>query len=279
MASPSKSGSFVSQLRSPLSPAVGTVLTLASPMIARVTATSAADFVMIDAEHAPLSFDQVTQMVHGYMTAPTASTKHALIRIPSRDVAWVKWALDSGCSGIVVPMVNTVTDMRTVLDHALYPPKGRRSFGPIYAPFASRGDGSATYGAANDYFQRARQGEIAIIPMIESKEGLDNCHEILSLEGVDGVFIGPADLRLALGLEPGLDGDEPEFVAALHRITKAAKMHGKVVGCMGIGEATACKRTLEGMDFLLSTFDFGALVGGYAADLARAQSGIAKARL
>ena len=104
------------------------------------------------------------------------------------------------------------------------------------------------------YFAKAKRGEVSIIPMIESKEGLENADELLSLEGVSGVFIGPADLRLSLGLAPAIDGEEPEFVEALQKIVEAAKKHGKVVGCMGIGEAAVKKRVVEGMDFLLSTF-------------------------
>ncbi|PIA91609.1 hypothetical protein CB0940_09792 [Cercospora beticola] len=247
-------------------------------MIAQVTATSGTDFIMIDAEHAPLTFDIVTQMVHGFMSVATTSVKHALIRIPSHDLAWIKWALDSGCSGIVIPMVNSATEMEAILDRSLYPPRGRRSFGPLYAPFAAGGNAASSYAGPGEYFQRARRGEIAIIPMIESKQGLENCDEILRLDGVDGVFIGPADLRLSIDLEPAIDGEEPEFLAALDKITKAAKKHGKVVGCMGIGEEASYKRGSEGMDFLLSTFDYGAILGGYNADLAKARSGVDRAR-
>ncbi|KAM3417954.1 hypothetical protein BST61_g6166 [Cercospora zeina] len=280
MSSPPQNTSFISRLKSlpASSPALGTVLTLASPMIAQVTATTGADFIMIDAEHAPLTFDVVTQMVHGFMSVPTTTVKHALIRIPSHDLAWIKWALDSGCSGIVIPMVNSAAEMEAILDRALYPPRGRRSFGPLYAPFAAGGNAASSYAGHGEYFQRARRGEIAIIPMIESSQGLANCDEILRMEGVDGVFIGPADLRLAIGMEPAIDGQEPEFLNALNSITRAAKKYGKVVGCMGIGEEAAYKRGSEGMDFLLSTFDYGAILGGYNADLAKARSGIERAR-
>jgi 2-keto-3-deoxy-L-rhamnonate aldolase RhmA len=246
-------------------------------MIAQVTATSGTDFIIIDSEHAPLTVDIVTQMIHSFMSVPTESAKHALIRIPSHDVAWIKWALDSGCSGIVIPMVNSAAEMEAILDRALYPPRGRRSFGPIYAPFAGNGSISKSYAGPGGYFQRARSGGIGIIPMIESRSGLENCDEILALDGVDGVFIGPADLRLAIGLTPAIDGEEPEFLAALQKITQAAKKYGKVVGCMGIGEETALRRAGEGMDFLVSTFDYGAILAGYAADLAKARSGVSKA--
>lgn len=236
---------------------------------------------MIDAEHAPFTFDVVTQMVHAYMSVSTASPKHALIRVPSHDVAWLKWGLDSGCSGIIIPMVNSGAEMKCILDRVLYPPKGRRSFGPLYAPFATNASSAGSYAtgsaSGSGYFERALAGEIAVLPMIESKSGLENCEGILALDGVDGVFIGPADLRLALGLGPDGDGTEKVFVEALARIVDAAKKYEKVVGCMGIGEEAAGKRAREGMDFLLSAFDWGAIGGGYAADLAKARAGVQRA--
>lgn len=121
----------------------------------------------------------------------------------------------------------------------------------MYAPYA---DPEGPGGGIGAYFAKAKREDVAILPMIESKEGLENADEILSMEGVSGVFIGPADLRLSLGLPPAIDGREPEFVEALKRIVDVAKKHGKVVGCMGMGEVAAKKRTAEGMHFLLSTF-------------------------
>lgn len=168
-------------------------------------------------------------------------------------------------------MVGNKREMEAIIDRAIYPPGGRRSFGPLSAAFAAP-EGPA--GGMGAYFQRAKRGDIALIPMIESKEGLENAEEILSMEGVSGVFIGPADLRLSLGLAPALDGDEPEFLDALKRIVNAAKKRGKVVGCMGIGEVSAQRRAAEGMDFILSSFDNGAMVSGFAADLAAARKGI-----
>lgn len=216
-----------------------------------------------------MTIDVVTQMVSAYTTA-SSGTKFPIIRIPSHGVEWVKWALDSGAAGIIVPMVNDVAEIRAIIDKAIYPPGGRRSFGPLYAPFAHP-DGPGT--GMGGYFARARAGEIALLPMIESKEGLQNVEEILSMPEVSGTFIGPADLRLSLGMAPAIDGTEPEFLAALDKIRTTAKKYGKVVGTMGMGEEVARKRASEGMDFLLSTFDNGALVAGWARELAVAKKG------
>ena len=251
-------------------PLVGTVLTIASDVIAQLAGQADGDFVMIDMEHTPLTVDIVTRMVHAYV-ASSRGQKYPIVRIPSHGVEWVKWAMDGGAAGIIIPMVGSATEMKAVLDRAIYPPRGRRSFGPLYAPFA-HSDGPAS--GIGGYFERAKRGEIAVLPMIESREGLENAEEILALADVSGVFIGPADLRLSIGLPPAVDGDEPEFLNALKRITSAAKKHGKIVGCMGMGEEAARKRAAEGMDFVLSTFDNGAMVAGFANELAAAHKGV-----
>ncbi|OAL39439.1 hypothetical protein AYO20_01309 [Fonsecaea nubica] len=260
---------FVQKIKSQDGPLVGTVLTIPSPIIAQLAGQADGDFVMIDMEHAPLTMDVVTQMVHAYVQV-SRGTRFPIIRIPSHGVEYVKWGLDSGAAGIIIPMVNNVAEMKAILDRALYPPAGRRSFGPLYAPF---GHPDGPHGGMGGYFERAKRGDIAILPIIESREGLENVEEILALEGVSGCFIGPADLRLSLGLTAAVDGPEPEFLNALKRICAAGKKLGKVVGCMGMGEDHARKRAAEGMDFLLSTFDYGSIVSGLANDIAAARQG------
>jgi len=269
-----QSQSFVGKITSQKRPLIGSGLTLPSTAIAQLAGQSDCDFVMIDMEHSPLTIDIVMQMVHAFV-ASSNGTKFPLIRVPSHGVEWIKWALDSGAAGIIIPMVNNVDEMKALLDRALYPPLGRRSFGPSNAPFAR------LQGAENGvggYFQRARRGEIAILPMIESKEGLENVEAILSLDGVSGTFIGPADLRLSLGLTVGVDGSEPAFLQALKDICAIGKKFHKVVGCMGMGETGAGSRAAEGMDFLIATADSSALVAGLAADIGLARNGISKAR-
>lgn len=261
---------FVAKIKSQKGPLVGTVITIPSITIAQLAGHSDGDFVMIDMEHAPLPMDVVTQMVHAYVQV-SRGARFPIVRIPSHGVEWVKWAMDSGAGGVIIPMVNNADEMRAILDRALYPPAGRRSFAPLYAPF---GHPNGPSGGMPEYFERAQQGEIAVLPMIESREGLQNAQEIMEMDGVSGVFIGPADLRLSLGLGAAMDGTEPEFTEALTKICAVGKKLGKVVGCMGMGEQTAGKRAAEGMDFILSTFDYGSIVSGFAQDIATARKGI-----
>ncbi|OAL44231.1 Phosphoenolpyruvate/pyruvate domain-containing protein, partial [Pyrenochaeta sp. DS3sAY3a] len=245
-------------------PLIGAALTIPSTLVAQIIAEECSvDFVMIDMEHAPLSAEMATYLVHA-TTAASARTGrycHTLIRVPSAGLEWIKWALDSGASGIIIPMINNVNDMEAVIDRALYPPKGRRSFGPTMAAFSQ----PAGSGGVMGYFDRARNGHTAILPMIESREGVENLEKIMAVEGVSGVFVGPFDLRLALGLPGALDGDEPTFQQALEKACAAAKHEGKIVGSMGIGVDASAKRTKEGMSFLVAVADYAVIAPGISA--------------
>ncbi|KAF2488135.1 Pyruvate/Phosphoenolpyruvate kinase-like domain-containing protein, partial [Neohortaea acidophila] len=251
---------------------VGTILTIASPTIAQIVGQSAAELIMIDMEHAPQPIDTVTSMVHTF-NASSRGRGLPLIRVPSHGVEWIKWALDSGASGIIVPMVNDVAEARAVLDRAVYPPGGRRSFGPIYAAYAHPAGVEESGGQAG-YFARAQRGDVAILPMIESKEGLANAEAILALPGVTGVLVGPADLRLSLGMTAAIDGPEAEFQAALESIVAAGRKAGKLVGTVALGEEAIARRAKQGFDFVLTGFDMGALVVGLNTELAAAKKSV-----
>lgn len=224
-------------------------------------ASQSFDWVMIDMEHSPLTAEQMTHMVHS-VVATSNGTCLPVVRIPSHSVEWVKWALDSGAAGIIIPMVNNAAEMRKILEHALYPPSGKRSFGPFMAPFGRQLE-AATGMAA--YYDMAQAEGVAILPIIESAEGVRNADEILGLPGVAGAFVGPYDLRLSMGLPGGIDGPEQTFDDALQTICSAGKRHGKMIGSMGVGPALAKRRADLGMTFLLTTVDYSVLVAGFAA--------------
>lgn len=170
-------------------------------------------------------------------------------------------------------MVDNAEQMRAIIDRAVYPPVGRRSYGPIYAQFAHP-DGAKASGGMAGYFESAKQGHVALLPMIESKEGLANVEDIVSMEGVSGVLVGPADLRLSLGFPVGIDGPEAEFKDALEKIYAAGKRFGKVVGVVALGEEAVKTRASEGADFILSAFDMGSLMSGLTTELAMSRKAV-----
>ncbi|RVX70495.1 hypothetical protein B0A52_05146 [Exophiala mesophila] len=247
-------------------PLLGTVLTVASPIVAML-ASQVFDFVMIDMEHSPMTAEQMTHLVHSVVAA-SKGTCSAIVRVPSHDVEWIKWALDSGAAGIIIPMVNNAAEMEKIISHSVYPPRGRRSFGPFNAPFGRQLQGTQL-GA---YYQMAQDAGVAILPIIESAEGLKNAESILAVDGVSGAFVGPYDLRLSLGLPGGVDGPEPEFAEALLRLCNAAKKQEKIVGSMGTSPESIRARTMLGMTFLLVTIDYNVLLSGFSASMEQAQA-------
>lgn len=215
-------------------------------------ASSGFECLVIDMEHSPITAPEATHLVHA-IGAASAGKCAALVRAPAHGVEWIKWALDSGASGVIVPMVNNKEEASQIVRRARYPPVGARSFGPSHVPFAH--PDSEKTGAA--YLASALQ-KIALLLMIESREGVENVDEILGLEGVSGGFVGPVDLRLSLGIS-GFDGDEPEFVNALTKIVAAGKAHNKPVGIF-VGSEHAAKRAIGlGFSFLIYQCDYSML--------------------
>ena len=122
--------------------------------------------------------------------------------------------------GIICPMVNTAAEAKALADACLYPPAGKRSNGPIRA---------AMYGEASSY-QATANNEILVIPMIETQQGIDNIDEILSVPGISGIYIGPSDMGLSLGLIPILDREEPIILEIYGKLLASCKRHGKFAG-------------------------------------------------
>jgi 2-keto-3-deoxy-L-rhamnonate aldolase RhmA len=142
-------------------------------------------------------------------------------------------------------MVKNRQEMEAIVQSAVYPPVGQRSFGPTMATFAD-----LDVGATSAKYYKETSKEVAVIPMIESIEGLQNTQTICSVDGVTAVFIGPVDLRLSMGL-PGGDGDESTFLEALQKVLKICKKLGKPVGTFASDGDGCRKRTAEGFDFLM----------------------------
>lgn len=127
--------------------------------------------------------------------------------------------LDAGAYGVICPMVNDRADAERLVAACRYPPLGGRSFGPIRA---------LLYAGA-DYPTQANES-VVVLAMVETRAALDNLDAILSVPGLDGVYIGPADLSAALGCTPRFDQDEPAVVEAIDLVLAKAREHGRVAG-------------------------------------------------
>jgi len=266
--------SFRSIIDKSSTPVLGCFTSLEPNLPAQIVGRAGFDFVIIDMEHSPYSAKTAVQYVHTVVAASGGKCV-PLVRIPSHGVEWVKWALDSGAAGIVIPMVQTKEEMEAIIDRAIYPPGGSRSFGPLNAAYAELDPTSTMF----SYFDTAK--DLAIIPIIESVKGVENVEAIFSVKGVSACFIGPFDLMLSTTHSIKGMGDPPEasFQDSVKKVIAAGKKLDVPVGCLGGGEAICKKRTELGMDFLLCGSDGAALASGLATQIAAAKTGINKAKI
>jgi 4-hydroxy-2-oxoheptanedioate aldolase len=151
-----------------------------------------------------------------------------MVRVPTMEPGIVMRVLDAGAYGIICPMVNTAEQCRSFVSACRYAPLGTRSFGPT----------RASYYAGADYWTKANE-TVLTFAMIETRQAVDNLSEILDVQGLDGVYVGPADLSLSLGFHPINDQGHPEVLAVMEKIRAASLAAGKfaVIHCAAISLA------------------------------------------
>jgi len=237
-------------------PSVGTWLTLPDPVAAQLMARTGFDWLTIELEHSPTSYETAAQM----FAIVAASGCVPLARIPWNTGENIKRVLDTGAWGIVVPMVNQRAEAEAVVRAARYRPLGERSVGGQLhaANFAT--DAASYYAKAND--------EILVVVMAEHVEAVANIDSILSVPGLDAVFVGPNDLHASMGLAPSFDSDHAPFHAALEKILASAKAHGVAAGIHVLDAAQAQRRIREGWQFIAVTSEAGFMLAK-AGEIAR----------
>jgi 4-hydroxy-2-oxoheptanedioate aldolase len=235
---------------------IGGWLSIANTHTAETMANAGFDWLCVDLQHGLLDYGDLRHMLPAIST--TATTP--LVRVSHNNPAEIMKALDAGAMGVIVPMVNTRAEAAAAIEACRYPPEGNRSFGPIRA---------ALYGGRG--YSTEANGEIACVVMIETRMGLDNLEAIVTTPGLDGVYIGPSDLALALGLPPLGDTDTPEHLAAVEQIQAACKKHGVAVGIHTSTPDYARRRIEAGFDFVTVGSDAGFISGGASAAVAAAR--------
>jgi len=193
------------------------------------------DSLTVDMQHGVVDYAQALHM----FTAISTTGVVPLARVPWLDAGVVMKVLDAGAYGVICPMVNNRRDAEEFVSAARYPPRGRRSYGPIRA---------LLYGGA-DYPKHAND-TVLTIAMVETAEALDNLDAIMSVEGLDAVYIGPADLSNALGCTPKFDQEEAPVVEAIDAIAAAAKRNGVVAGIHNGTPEYARKMIGKGFQFV-----------------------------
>jgi len=253
-------------------PILGASLSIGNILCAQIVSRQGFDWVLIDQEHAPTSPREATHLTHAVIAASGGQCV-PIIRAPSHGVEWIKWALDSGAGGVIIPMVQSANECEEIIQRAIYPPYGQRSFGPFLAPYADTDNASDV---AKYLSKRAK--DLAIMPMIETVEGVKNAEAILSVKGVTGCFIGPYDLRQSLGLSGG-DGEEPEFIKSLETVLEIGKRLGLHIGTVVANEAAAKRKTEMGFSFLLTGQDPNFLAAGARASWQQCDKGRRAAKI
>jgi 4-hydroxy-2-oxoheptanedioate aldolase len=198
------------------------------------------DSLVVDMQHGVVDYQTAVTMLQAVSTTAVVP----LARIPWNDPAFVMKILDAGAYGVICPMINNRQQAEALVRACKYPPRGYRSFGPVRASIYAGAD-YATH--AND--------QLLVMPMIETAEALENLDDILSTPGVDAIYVGPADLSLALGCTPRLDQTDPPVVEAQKKIVAACKRHGIVAGIHNNTAEYALKMIGEGYQFVTLASD------------------------
>ena len=215
-------------------------LSIPSAFSAEVMAHQGFDSLTVDMQHGVIDYQVAVTMLQGISTTGAMP----MARVPWNDPARLMKILDAGAYGVICPMVNTRAEAEALVRACKYPPRGYRSWGPVRA---------SIYAGA-DYGDHANE-DIVVMPMIETAEAMKNLDDILSVPGVDGVYVGPSDLSLALGLKPRLDQTDAPVVEAQQKIAEACKRHGVVAGIHNSTATYALKMIAQGYQFVTLASD------------------------
>ncbi|HCL64655.1 MAG TPA: 4-hydroxy-2-oxoheptanedioate aldolase [Rhizobium sp.] len=223
----------------------GLWVALGSPFSAELCAGAGYDWILIDGEHGPNDIPGIAAQLQAAAQKPA----HPVVRIPIGETWIVKQALDIGAQTLLIPMIETADQAEKMVKACRYPPHGVRGVGAALAR-------ASDFGRITDYLHTANR-EICVLLQIESRAGLANLEAIANTEGVDGVFIGPADLAADMGYlgNPGA----PEVVAAVEDAIKRIKALGKPAGIMSSDPAMIDRALSLGAGFVAVGSDVGLL--------------------
>lgn len=225
--------------------ALGTFFELGSATAVECLGLSGLDFLIIDTEHGP--FDVESAM--DFIRAAELRKITPLVRIKDSTRPSVLKMLDVGAKGLIIPCINTVDEVRKLVEFGKYHPLGKRGF----APARAAGFGYEDFAKDIDSYFEICNRETLILPQCETLGCLEHIEEIAAMEGVDGIFIGPYDLSIALG-KPARFAD-PEVTGAIDRILKACKAAGKFAFIYAGDEEAARKHFDAGFDAIAYAMD------------------------
>lgn len=222
------------------SSAVSAWLSIGNAYVAELAGWSGVDCVTVDLQHGMTDVHGMIAMLQAVSATPAAP----FVRVPGREPTVIMKALDAGAYGVICPMIDSAEEAAAFVAATRYPPLGSRSYGP------ARG---LLYGGA-DYFERADE-TIVRLAMIETAAGLGAVEAICAVDGLDGIFLGPNDLGLALGKGVAADPTDPEMVEAIRHCLDAARRAGRHAGIFCPSSSVAARRIGEGFGFVVPDSD------------------------
>lgn len=222
---------------------LGVWSSFAHPYPIEMVATAGFDWVVIDGEHAPNDLQTITSQLQ----VLEDKHSHAVVRIPTGNDWLVKQVLDAGAQTVLVPMVDTAEQAKALVRAMRYPPHGIRGAG-------AAGARASQFGAIEDYVQTAND-EVCLLVQVETRLGMENLDAILAVEGVDGVFIGPADLAADMG-HPGNSAAE-DVKAAIKDMLGRISESDKAAGILGVSQTATQEYADWGAQFLAVGVDVG----------------------
>lgn len=218
---------------------VGTFLEMGDASSAEALALSNLDYILIDTEHGMYDVETTAAMLKGIDLQGTTS----LVRVKDSSRPSILKMLDIGAGGLVIPQVHTVEEIKNIVKYGKYFPLGQR--GVAFARGAGYGYAEHAAGDIQDYFDTCNK-ETLLIPQCETLGCLEHIEEIAAVDGIDGIFIGPYDLSVAMGIPTQFD--KPEFKAAIERIIKAVHAAGKLLIIYAANADVAKQRLAQGAD-------------------------------
>jgi len=202
---------------------VGTIVTLAAPEVAEVLSAGGLDWLFVDTEHAALDFRAAQGLLQ-------AARVPCIVRVPDGGEATLKKALDIGAAGVVVPMVNSAREARSIVSFCKYPPRGVRGVGLVRAQ---------GYGFGFQDYVRTADDATVVCVQCEHIAAVEAIDAIVAVDGVDAVFVGPYDLSGSLGRLGEVE--HPDVLAAISRVAEACRRAQRALGIYA-GSAAAAKR-------------------------------------
>ena len=203
--------------------------------LSELLASSGADVVTLDMQHGMIGINAAKDSI----LAIEARGAVPFVRLPREDPALIGQLLDAGAVGLICPTIESAQQARAFVAACYYPPVGRRSYGP----------NRAVLSMGSDYFSSAKD-RVFTFAMVETVAGLECVEEIAAIPALTGLFIGPGDLGISMGLPPIQDRTEPEIVAAINRVATAADSAGKRTGIHAATPQYAADRAKQGFDLV-----------------------------